>query len=131
VSEPKMMHDDDVNWEIPKRVLSRSCEARTRCGERDDTRLPPSLCLRSNTLQLHSKSSYHFIMADTVQPDAKKRKMDAEHDVLAPTSSLLIKRLSEKARLPTRGSALAAGYDLYRYAHNYDTRSQIKLNIRL
>ncbi|KAF8600841.1 dUTP diphosphatase [Ceratobasidium sp. AG-I] len=30
-----------------------------------------------------------------------------------PSSNLLIKRLSEKARLPTRGSALAAGYDLY------------------
>ncbi|KAG8947588.1 Deoxyuridine 5'-triphosphate nucleotidohydrolase [Tulasnella sp. 424] len=31
----------------------------------------------------------------------------------APTSKLLIKRLSDKATLPTRGSALAAGYDLY------------------
>jgi len=30
-----------------------------------------------------------------------------------PSSSLRIKRLSEKARLPKRGSALAAGYDLY------------------
>ena len=26
---------------------------------------------------------------------------------------LLIKKLSEKARLPTRGSAFAAGYDIY------------------
>jgi dUTP pyrophosphatase len=26
---------------------------------------------------------------------------------------LLIKKLSDKARLPTRGSAFAAGYDLY------------------
>ncbi|KZT62154.1 dUTP diphosphatase [Calocera cornea HHB12733] len=33
--------------------------------------------------------------------------------VPAPTSQLLIKKHSEKARLPTRGSALAAGYDLY------------------
>ncbi|KAI0080665.1 dUTP diphosphatase [Panus rudis PR-1116 ss-1] len=32
---------------------------------------------------------------------------------VAPVSKLLIKRLSEKAKLPTRGSALAAGYDLY------------------
>ncbi|QRV80272.1 dUTP diphosphatase [Ceratobasidium sp. AG-Ba] len=31
----------------------------------------------------------------------------------APVSHLLIKRVSEKAKLPTRGSALAAGYDLY------------------
>lgn len=32
-----------------------------------------------------------------------------------PATKLLIKRLSEKAKLPTRGSALSAGYDLYRY----------------
>ncbi|KAF8915849.1 dUTP diphosphatase [Mucidula mucida] len=32
---------------------------------------------------------------------------------VAPTDSLLIKRLSDKAKLPTKGSALAAGYDLY------------------
>ena len=31
-----------------------------------------------------------------------------------PKGSLLIKRLNENGRLPTRGSALAAGYDLYR-----------------
>ncbi|KZV64081.1 dUTP diphosphatase [Peniophora sp. CONT] len=50
------------------------------------------------------------------EPEAKKRKMSpTENDKsdLAPVSSLLIKRLSEKAKLPTRGSALAAGYDLY------------------
>ncbi|KAF8901643.1 dUTPase-like protein [Gymnopilus junonius] len=46
----------------------------------------------------------------------KKRKMSqtAETDVsLAPVANLLIKRLSERARTPTRGSLLAAGYDLY------------------
>jgi hypothetical protein len=31
-----------------------------------------------------------------------------------PVASMLVKRLSEKAKLPTRGSAFAAGYDLYR-----------------
>jgi hypothetical protein len=62
----------------------------------------------------------------TPSPDVehvlKKRKMDhtgavtfsMEKSDIAPVSSLLIKRLSDKARLPTRGSALAAGYDLYR-----------------
>ncbi|KAM0788930.1 Deoxyuridine 5'-triphosphate nucleotidohydrolase [Microbotryomycetes sp. NB124-2] len=30
-----------------------------------------------------------------------------------PVSSFLVQRTTEKARLPTRGSALAAGYDLY------------------
>lgn len=57
-------------------------------------------------------------MSDNTQ--VKKRKMstsnDNEHSNIAPVSKLLIKRLSEKAKLPTKGSPLAAGYDLYRYA---------------
>lgn len=48
-------------------------------------------------------------------PQVKKRKVEDTDASLAPVSNLLIKRLSEKARLPTRGSPLAAGYDLYRY----------------
>jgi len=32
---------------------------------------------------------------------------------VAPVLNLLVKRHSDKAKLPTRGSALAAGYDLY------------------
>lgn len=39
----------------------------------------------------------------------------SEVPLVAPVSSLLVKRVSERGRLPTRGSALAAGYDLYRY----------------
>ncbi len=55
-------------------------------------------------------------MSDVQTPQLKKRKMSPENDKsdLAPVAGLLIKRHSEKARLPTRGSALAAGYDLYR-----------------
>ena len=59
-------------------------------------------------------------MSDLSPP--KKRKMEASESngtlstVVAPAHNLLIKRLSDKARLPTRGSLLAAGYDLYRYA---------------
>ena len=45
----------------------------------------------------------------------KKRKLE-DSSVAPPRSQLLIKRLSDKARLPTRGSAFAAGYDLHRYA---------------
>jgi hypothetical protein len=33
----------------------------------------------------------------------------------SPPRNLRIKRLDKKARLPTRGSVHAAGYDLYRY----------------
>lgn len=53
-------------------------------------------------------------LVDRVLP-VTSEKPDAEAS--APTMEqippLLIKKLSEKARLPTRGSALAAGYDLY------------------
>lgn len=52
-------------------------------------------------------------------PQLKKRKVSPEpEDVvqISPVTGLRIKRHSEKAKLPTRGSALAAGYDLYRYA---------------
>lgn len=46
----------------------------------------------------------------------KKRKASEEPETeLAPVANLLIKRLSPKAKLPTRGSPLSAGYDLYRY----------------
>lgn len=42
----------------------------------------------------------------------KKRKLE-DSAAPPPRSQLLIKRLSDKARLPTRGSPFAAGYDLY------------------
>lgn len=47
-------------------------------------------------------------------PQLKKRKVEDEKSDLAPVSNLLIKRHSEKATIPTKGSPLAAGYDLYR-----------------
>lgn len=50
-------------------------------------------------------------------PQLKKRKMSPVTDpetFMAPEPQLLVKRLSKNAKLPTRGSALAAGYDLYR-----------------
>ncbi len=50
----------------------------------------------------------------TESPATKKRKMSLDADA-SSAPSLLIKRLSDKAKLPTRGSALSAGYDLYRY----------------
>ncbi|PPR02483.1 hypothetical protein CVT24_002032 [Panaeolus cyanescens] len=50
-------------------------------------------------------------------PQVKKRKMSISDASPAPLPNLLIKRLSPKAKLPTRGSALAAGYDLYSAEH--------------
>ncbi|KAK0491218.1 dUTP pyrophosphatase [Armillaria novae-zelandiae] len=52
-------------------------------------------------------------MSELEEQTNKKRKMSPSAQSLAPAASLLIKRLSDKAKLPTRGSALAAGYDLY------------------
>ncbi|KIJ70476.1 hypothetical protein HYDPIDRAFT_23578 [Hydnomerulius pinastri MD-312] len=53
-------------------------------------------------------------MAIDMEPQPKKRRMsDSAEQPFAPVVQLLIKRLSDKARVPTRGSALAAGYDLY------------------
>src|SRR5690606_38349601 len=52
-------------------------------------------------------------------PPAKRIKTDGDSETMAssgaqqPPPALLIKKLSDKARLPTRGSAFAAGYDLY------------------
>ncbi|CCE32366.1 probable dUTP pyrophosphatase [Claviceps purpurea 20.1] len=45
----------------------------------------------------------------TGSPPAKRVKTDADPS----TPALQVKKLSDKARLPTRGSAFAAGYDLY------------------
>lgn len=52
---------------------------------------------------------------ETDPTQLKKRKISAESDSLyvAPEPPFLVKRLSKNAKLPTRGSALAAGYDLY------------------
>ncbi|KAL2122857.1 hypothetical protein VTJ04DRAFT_3312 [Mycothermus thermophilus] len=53
-------------------------------------------------------------------PPAKRIKTDTTTTTTAMASEeqqqappLLVKKLSDKARLPTRGSAFAAGYDLY------------------
>ncbi|KAI6047066.1 dUTP pyrophosphatase [Pisolithus marmoratus] len=45
--------------------------------------------------------------------ETKKRRMSNSADASSDAPQLLVKKLSDKARLPTRGSALAAGYDLY------------------
>lgn len=52
----------------------------------------------------------------------KQRVVLAQSPLMSPRKpalSLRIKKLSDKARIPTRGSALAAGYDLYRYVNKF------------
>jgi dUTP pyrophosphatase len=54
-------------------------------------------------------------MGSLDSPQLKKRRLsDSNQDSPAPMAQLLVKKLSDKARIPTRGSLLAAGYDLYR-----------------
>ncbi|KAK9467163.1 dUTPase-like protein [Lipomyces arxii] len=48
-------------------------------------------------------------MPVTTTDHNKKRKISSE----MPSSVLQIKKLSDRAIIPTRGSALAAGYDIY------------------
>lgn len=50
-----------------------------------------------------------------ILPTPKKEAVAVEpQSPVAPTTKLLVKKLSAKGRAPTRGSALAAGYDMYR-----------------
>lgn len=54
---------------------------------------------------------------ETDLPQLKKRKVSfPQVESLSPATEqpFRVKRLSKNAKLPTRGSALAAGYDLYR-----------------
>lgn len=54
--------------------------------------------------------------SSTVQsPPAKRIKTDTAADNMGSQQEpkLLVKKLSDKGRIPTRGSAHAAGYDLY------------------
>lgn len=51
--------------------------------------------------------------ANPTSPPAKRVKTDSTAATMDAAPPLLIKKLSDKARLPTRGSAFAAGYDVY------------------
>lgn len=78
----------------------------------------PRVLLSTPSLAPVYKTPTLVYMSDIDGPQQKKRKMTPnpeDKSDLPSVSGLLIKRHSEKARLPTRGSALAAGYDLYRY----------------
>ncbi|OBZ76438.1 Deoxyuridine 5'-triphosphate nucleotidohydrolase, partial [Grifola frondosa] len=79
------------------------------------------------SLPRHANNSHAYPMSE--EPQVKKRKMSSASEngnlELAPVSSLLIKRHSEKAKLPTRGSALAAGYDLYRTKSHSSARKAL------
>lgn len=67
--------------------------------------------------QMSSSSNLKRALSPSTEPSERPTKMaTTEVDAAppAPTATLLVKRVSDKGRAPTRGSALAAGYDLYR-----------------
>lgn len=53
------------------------------------------------------------IKTDTTAETMDSSNSTTKHQLDLQPPPLLIKKLSDKARLPTRGSAFAAGYDLY------------------
>jgi dUTP pyrophosphatase len=53
------------------------------------------------------------IKTDTTPATMDSSNGTTKHQLDLQPPALLIKKLSDKARLPTRGSAFAAGYDLY------------------
>lgn len=61
-------------------------------------------------MNAESNSSVQAVVPEGV--DVKKRKLDDISIPAPPTSQLLVKLNSPKAKLPMRGSAFAAGYDL-------------------
>lgn len=81
-------------------------------------RLPAPLLLASSVLSSHPRSSTGCSVARSFSPHVRHT---APHDVVLPmprepsssAESLRVKLHSSSARLPTRGSDRAAGYDLY------------------
>jgi len=75
--------------------------------------LPPSDEKPKGTKRSLESSEDIDAPSATERPPVKKLK-SVHDDGPRPSGHLKIKRHSPKARVPTRGSALAAGYDLYR-----------------
>jgi hypothetical protein len=69
----------------------------------------------SPSTAMNKRASSPSSSSSSTQP-AKK----LDYKMSAPTkASFLVQRLSDKAKLPTRGSPLAAGYDLYAFVLHF------------
>jgi len=88
----------------------------------------PQFCPRFLTNMTTDSTVSITITSPPNSPPAKRVKTNTTHTMADSTANgsatvpitkidqappLLIKKLSDKARVPTRGSAFAAGYDLY------------------
>lgn len=74
---------------------------------------PPSLKKQKKTEE--ADEPMEDSKAEDITIHATPKKEAAVAEPIAPSTKLLVKKLSAKGRVPTRGSALAAGYDMYRY----------------
>lgn len=74
---------------------------------------PPSLKKQKKTEE--ADEPMEDSKAEDITIPARPKKEAAVAEPVAPSTKLLVKKLSAKGRVPTRGSALAAGYDMYRY----------------
>lgn len=105
-------HQNHFNLYHPKSTLTSKHNTMSTPPQ-NDLKSPITSPLSKRTKTSHTSTSFNdtakMIPATTSEPNnvpvPVTKVQDGPH--------LLIKKLSEKARLPTRGSAFAAGYDLY------------------
>lgn len=79
---------------------------------------PPVVHLWTPLFPIRNMTADNTTQASPTAHPAKRVKLDEPTTITTTTNAmaaplLQIKKLSEKARLPTRGSAFAAGYDIY------------------
>ena len=79
------------------------------CGLRSEYNIYETTCIHSLQRVWLARLSAHIIGGKVLEAEMEDLCDNSKVTVLS------VKRLSESAFLPTRGSAHAAGYDLYRY----------------
>lgn len=102
----------DIDASTPCTSASTSVSAHTLHTLTSTNPFPRSKCHSNDPHPLHLSSN-----PPPANP-AKQPKMSSSSITNTPTplpasAGMQVKRLSERATLPTRGSPLAAGYDLY------------------
>lgn len=94
-------------------------EKRPSPAPEGDNGSPPSLKKQKKTEVEADEPMKDAKAEDIPIPPTPKKKEAAVAQPVAPSTNLLVKKLSAKGRVPTRGSALSAGYDMYRFVFTY------------
>lgn len=91
-------------------------EKRPSPAPEGDDEVPQTL-KKQKTKEDRADESMKDVKAEELPlPPTPKKETVLAGPPVEPGMKLLVKKLSSKAKAPTRGSALAAGYDIYRYA---------------